>query len=153
MRYTVDCEFDGHGGPLISIALVPEVGEAFYLVTDYREPADPWVRKNVMPQLLDVPWQVQYHQTQEWVAGMYVREYLLDDPDDHAVIYADSPVDIGRLCNIISTGNDGMWRSFNAKAITFEVRNVDCWPNNLGSNAVQHNAYWDAVALWEKINA
>ena len=42
MRYFLDCEFDGFGGPLISLALVPEDGsEEFYAVLDTPRP---WCR-------------------------------------------------------------------------------------------------------------
>ena len=51
MRYFLDTEYDGFGGPLISLALVPEDGgEELYLVLD-QDATDPWVERNVIPFL------------------------------------------------------------------------------------------------------
>jgi hypothetical protein len=36
--------------------------------------------------------------------------------------------------------------------ITFHIKRVDAWPNDI-PNAVQHNAYWDAVALKVKLTS
>lgn len=50
----LDCEFDGFGGSLISIALVNNEGEKFYVVV--KEKANtPWVQDNVIPILFDHP--------------------------------------------------------------------------------------------------
>ncbi len=52
MRLFVDCEFNGFGGDLISIALVGEDGREFYraLTTPHVEIVD-WVARNVIPVL------------------------------------------------------------------------------------------------------
>ena len=47
MRYYLDCEFNGMGGELLSLALIPETDEAkpLYLTNDmYSEPIQTWVR-------------------------------------------------------------------------------------------------------------
>lgn len=154
MRYTVDTEFDGHNGPLISLALVPEYGTGYYARTKH-DPKDPWVRENVMPisgpdklPLLDIRWD---QDDENWL-GHYVRDYLMHVMKDmNPVFIADSPVDIARIANILSTNPRGDWQNTVFESIRFEVHNVDCWPNDLGPEALQHNAYWDAVALWEKL--
>lgn len=53
MKLFIDCEFNGYQGALISMALVPEMGEPFYHVlnTDGVK-IDPWVRENVMDRLI-----------------------------------------------------------------------------------------------------
>ena len=146
-RFYIDCEFDGHGGPLISFAIVPERGSGLHItVIDAPPPNDPWVAENVLPilnshaacnaagvPLLDV--------------GEMLRGVIGDIP---TTIIADSPVDIGRFCEAISTNADGSWRSFGAPLIRFEVHNVDCYPTDL-PGAVQHNAWWDAMALRHKL--
>lgn len=156
MRYTVDTEFDGHGGPLISLALVPEgldPEDAFYVVVndgyDFTYIEDDWVRDNVLPILHHrIPCDTAY--CTEFRVGAHLRAFLKDDPNP--VIIADSPVDIWRFCELLSSNEDYEWQSTNMPKLSFEVHNVDCWPNNLGPDAVQHNAYWDALALWDKLN-
>ena len=55
MRYFLDTEYDGFGGRLLSLALVPEDGgEELYLVID-QEASDPWVQRHVVPFLDHVP--------------------------------------------------------------------------------------------------
>jgi len=55
MRYFLDTEYDGFGGRLISLALVPEDGgEELYLVID-GDVTDPWVERHVMPFIDLVP--------------------------------------------------------------------------------------------------
>ena len=46
MRYYLDCEFDGFGGPLMSLALVREDGQGVNYVFPMAV-ADPWVAANV----------------------------------------------------------------------------------------------------------
>lgn len=157
MRYTLDTEFDGHGGPLISLALVPEHREsdedAFYLVVNdgynFAYIQDDWVRENVIPILYHkIP--VDDRHCEEFRVGAHIRDWLSNDP--HPMIIADSPVDIWRFCELISSTEDYEWQNTGFSKMSFEVHNVDCWPNDLGPDAVQHNAYWDAVALWAKID-
>ena len=146
-RFYVDCEFDGHGGPLLSIALVHEGGCSIHVTTDER-PLDPWVQENVMPimgahnaatESIDVPVNR---------VGPILRDWLGDV--EAPVFIADSPVDIGRICSALSTNEDGGWQSCGYPQMTFEVHNVDCYPSTL-EGAVQHNAWWDAMALRAKL--
>lgn len=51
MRIFVDCEFNGFGGELISMALVGEDGEFWYGVLPLPDRIDPWVAENVIPVL------------------------------------------------------------------------------------------------------
>ncbi|HIQ33076.1 MULTISPECIES: hypothetical protein [Acinetobacter] len=50
MNLFLDCEFNGFGGELISLALVDEEGHYFYEVLDCPQPMA-WVAENVMPYL------------------------------------------------------------------------------------------------------
>ena len=140
-RYYIDCEFDGHNGPLLSMAIVRDDDYSIHMRIA-QEAKDPWVRKNVMP-LMD-----QHKATQSGIVyindvGAVIRTFI--DTDEPTII-ADSPVDIGRFCAVISTGADGGWASADYPFMRFEVHNVDCYPTSL-SGAVQHNAWWDAMAL------
>lgn len=54
MRIFVDCEFNGFGGELISMALVPEnefIEPWYEVVLGQRQAIEPWVVENVMPVL------------------------------------------------------------------------------------------------------
>ena len=56
MRYFLDTEYDGFGGKLLSIALVPEDGgEEFYAVIEHDGVASEWVARHVVPFLDMVP--------------------------------------------------------------------------------------------------
>lgn len=143
-RYYIDCEFDGHRGELLSIALVREDGDGIYITTT-AEARDEWVLANVVP-LLDK------HECKKTVrclpdeVGAVIKAYI---SGDHPTIVADSPVDIYRFCDAVSTGPCGDWTSAEYPRMTFEVLNVDCYPTDL-AGAVQHNAWWDAMALRRK---
>ena len=54
MNLFLDCEFNGLGGELISMALVDEDGHSFYEVLTCTHPI-PWVAKNVIPKLAQAP--------------------------------------------------------------------------------------------------
>lgn len=142
MRYYLDTEFDGHGGPLLSIALVPEEGISIHIRT-FERAKDPWVVANVEPLMDDhcasVSGSVGINEV-----GAALMEFIGDDA--HPVIIADSPVDIGRFCAALSTGADGGWASVDYPRVSFEVHDVSCYPTTL-PGAVQHNAWWDAMAL------
>lgn len=140
-RYYIDCEFDGHNGPLLSIALVMDSGRGIYIQTT-DSAADPWVIANVMPLMDKHNCRMAVRCAPNEV-GSAIRTFM---GGDHPVIIADSPVDIARFCRAISTGIDGGWASAEYPRMTFEVHNVDCYPTDL-PGAVQHNAWWDAMAL------
>jgi hypothetical protein len=47
----LDTEFNGHGGQLISMALVGDDGREWYEVLPLPAVVDPWVAENVVPKL------------------------------------------------------------------------------------------------------
>ncbi len=145
-RFYIDCEFDGHGGPLLSIALVREDGRSIHIGTK-AEARDPWVIENVMPLMgkhqATLNWRPEVNDV-----GTVIRELTGDC--GRPVIVADSPVDIGRFCAAISTSPQGGWASADYPRMTFEVHNVDCYPPDL-PGAVQPNAWWDGMALRRKL--
>ena len=142
--FYIDCEFDGHNGPLLSIAMVRGDGRGLHVkIGDHNAVNDPWVRENVIPIMdshhADLSWHVQPNE-----AGTQLRGFIGDCQNPK--IIADSPVDIARFCRAISTAEDGGWHSSGYASMTLIVRNVDCYPTKL-EGAVQHNAWWDAMAL------
>ena len=46
--FYIDCEFDGHDGPLLSIAMVRGDGYSLHVQVN-QEAKDPWVIANVLP--------------------------------------------------------------------------------------------------------
>lgn len=149
MRYYLDTEFDGHNGPLLSLALVAEEGESLHLRTSDRA-TDPWVIENVEPLMDSHDASVIACNVEPNAAGRIVSNFFrLHRDQTPLVIVADSVVDIGRFCRALSTGDEGGWCSFDGD-IQFEVHDVACYPTDL-PGAVQHNAWWDAMALRHKL--
>lgn len=155
MKYFLDTEFDGLGGDLLSLALVREDGASFYVVTSTFI-KDAWVKANVAPILFE-PGMLS-HDMQGWYdnreargfryymcLGEDIAEFLKGDPHPH--IIADWPDDIRYLCAALITGPGEM---VSIPAISFEVARVDAYPTTL-PGAVQHNAWWDAMALRHKL--
>lgn len=145
-QYYIDCEFDGHNGPLLSMAAVRSARDSLVIVTG-DEAQDPWVRENVLPIMHNDKADLTVF-TSESEVGKFLREFIGADPQP--IIIADSPVDIMRFCRAISTASDGGWASADYERMTFIVENVDCYPTDL-PGAVQHNAWWDAMALRYKL--
>lgn len=149
-RYYIDCEFDGHNGPLLSIAAVSDDGFTIYITTT-EQALDPWVLANVVPKL-DAPL-AEIHVSLASVPVNEVGAELIGfiGSDDDMTVVADSPVDIARFCQAISTDPKGGYWPCMAQRIKFEVHDVDCYPTTL-LGAVQHNAWWDAMALKRRLH-
>ncbi|MEO5587542.1 MAG: hypothetical protein ABIQ81_07600 [Novosphingobium sp.] len=135
MRYFLDAEFNGFGGALISLALVPEDAgvSPFYAAVECTDPT-PWVREHVLPVLETVP-----IGTGE-LADRFA-DYLSDDPDP--LLVADWPEDIAHAALLLVTGPGQMQP---IRSLRFEL--VD--PGIMGrgvAGAVPHNARSDAEAL------
>ncbi len=144
MNYTIDTEFDGFGGDLISLALVREDNESLYLV--YKETAtDPWVQQNVIPILWSIPSPLPgmaFKVDDQLDGARRIRHFLALDPKPH--IISDWPDDISYFCKSIITSPGYM---IDIPRFSAEVIRIDAYPTNL-KGAVQHNAWWDAKALW-----
>ena len=103
MRYFLDTEYDGFGGALLSIALVPEDGgEEFYAVIEHDGVTDPWVERNVVPFLDMVPESLKSpHMPREEVAEALAHWLAHDEAPD---IIADWPEDLAQLSMLLVTG-------------------------------------------------
>ncbi|MCW3846796.1 hypothetical protein OF829_06060 [Sphingomonas sp. LB-2] len=134
MRYFLDTEFNGFGGALISLALVPEDSEAppFYEALACDDPT-PWVAEHVLPVLAAVPINPRE-------LSHRLQEYLGDDP--WPVLIADWPEDIAHAARamIVAPG-----RRVTLDRVGFEL--CDAFGFDSAMSAVPHNAYHDAVAL------
>lgn len=135
MRYFLDTEFNGFGGELIALALVPEDrnAEAFYAAIACERPTA-WVMQHVLPVL-----GIDAGTPEELSLGL--AHYLRNDP--WPVLIADWPEDIALAARalIVSPGH-----RVNLDRVGFELCDSIGFEAAVES-AVPHNAYHDAVAL------
>ena len=142
MRYFLDTEFNGFGGELISIALVPEFGDQeYYAVLPLPESLHPWVGRNVVPFLEQVP---DWHDASP-ISRMEVAESLAQflAADRDRVIVADWPDDIAYFCQLIVTDNGEI---ATVGGLTFQFLSTPGFSTSANSR-VPHNALHDARAL------
>jgi len=141
MRYFLDTEFDGVGGRLISLALVPEDGgEEFYVVVA-GEAEVPWVQRHVMPFLAMVPEPLKQQPMSRADAAEAVAQWLAHD--DRIEIVADWPEDIAQFSMLLVTGPGDM---VTIGAITFRLVRIGGF-SCAANSEVPHNALHDARAL------
>jgi hypothetical protein len=138
MRHFLDCEFNGFGGDLISMALVSDDDRELYLATECRKPIA-WVKENVIPIIGCKDANPSYIEPSAF--GRVVAAFLSTDP--FPCIVADWPDDIKYFCQSLITGPGEM---VSIKRLSFQLDRIDAYPTEL-PGAVQHNALWDARAL------
>jgi len=146
MKYYADCEFDGFGGALLSLALIREDNEAIYIVYEHNvdNAQDGWVCDNVLSILDSIPSPLPgmaYFVNSDKEASQLLEEYFARDL--YPLVITDWPDDIAYICKALITGPGKM---ITLPSIRFEVVRVDAYPTEV-RGAVQHNAYWDAQAL------
>lgn len=147
MRYFLDTEFNGFGGELISLALVREDGASLYLLYELPADVEPWVGENVIPILKSTPEGVEQHKVTQQEGAYAIAQFLQDDPVPYIV--TDWPDDVRYLCSAVIVGPG---RMAPIGRLVFDVVRVDAYPTKL-AGAVQHNAWWDAMALRERLAA
>lgn len=141
MRYFLDTEFNGFGGALISIALVPEYGDQeFYTSLPLPETRHSWVEKHVIPYLRHVPPGVD-HQLDRKQAAQHIATYLEGDPDP--VIVADWPEDLAHFCALLVTAPAEM---VTINGLRLELVNAAGF-SSAANSQIPHNALHDARAL------
>ena len=86
MKLFLDCEFNGFGGELISLALVDENNQHFYEVLACADPI-PWVKDHVMPRLNQKPISLAQFQSrlQIYLSQYSSLEIVADWPEDFAL--------------------------------------------------------------------
>lgn len=144
MQYTLDFEFDGYNGPLISMALVREDLVSMYVGFKDTAPLakDTWVLKNVVPVLNSGPIPIRWRTNKEVQEDL--EKFFANDPNPCVIV--DWPDDVAYFSRLLLTGPGTM---INISGIKFEVKRVDAYPTRL-RGAVQHCAIWDAMALMYK---
>ncbi len=141
MRYFLDTEFNGFGGALISLALVPEYGDQeCYVSVPLPDTLDPFVERHIVPYLRHVPPAVDYDLSRQHAAE-HVAKYLEGDGDP--LIIADWPEDISQFCMLLLTGPGDMVQ---IQGLRFELIRAPGF-SAAATSAVPHNALHDARAL------
>lgn len=141
MRYYLDTEFNGFGGDLLSLALVPEDGDQdYYVVIPFEGEWHPWVDKHVRPYLESVP-PMLFNRLDRVAAAHDVAAYLANDPDP--VIIADWPEDIALFCRLLLVGETEI---VDVRHMRFEFHRTPGFSTARNSK-VPHNALHDARAL------
>jgi len=146
VRYFLDTEYNGFGGQLLSLALVPEDGsEEFYVTLDCDVPLDPWVERHVIPFLDMVPDRLISPRLSRLAAAEALAAWLAHDeaPD----IVADWPEDLAQLAMLLVTG-PGLMVPVPPLSLHFvPMRGFSTAANS----TVPHNALHDARALRDHV--
>jgi len=142
MRYFLDTEYNGFGGALLSLALVPEVGsEEFYVTLSCNVALDPWVERHVVPYLDTVPMALQSPRLSRLAAAEALAAWLANDPDP--LIVADWPEDLAQLAMLMVIGPG---RMIPVPGLTMQFAALPGF-STAANSAVPHNALHDARAL------
>lgn len=148
MRYFLDCEYNGFGGALLSLALIPEDGgEELYLTFPCPDPIEPWVERNVLPFIDQVPESLRLPPTSREQAAHVVAMYL--GHDEHPEILADWPTDIELLCGLLTFAPG---RMVAIPETRFRLLTLGTF-SPAENSAVPHNALHDARALRDHVMA
>lgn len=148
MLYFLDCEFNGFGGDLISLALAGEVGE-LYLARPEDElnalAGHAWVADHVLPFLSLPDARPDVMPLDQF--GRAIQAFLAGSPAP--TIVADWPEDLMHLmqCLIIKPG-----QMVKIPDLTLRLMSASAYPTDI-EKAVKHNALWDARALRRAVRA
>jgi hypothetical protein len=140
VRYFLDTEFNGFGGALLSLALVPEDGgEELYVTLATDEAPHDWVARHVIPYLDTVP--LSLHSPRMDRQSAAISAYLAHD--SAAEIIADWPDDLAYFNQLLSVAPG---RMVHVPDLVFRLINLPGFSTAVNS-AVPHNALHDARAL------
>jgi hypothetical protein len=137
MNMYLDTEFDGHSGPLISLAIAADDGSHWYGIFD-ATCADPWVAKHVAPLL---------YAMRPTISGdietlrVSLREYLFSRAN--STIWADWPADFKHLMDLMCGG------AYDASFVIPCTMRLIVTPDGEPRPEHPHNALSDAIALRE----
>ena len=145
MRYFLDTEFNGFGGALLALALVPEDGGEFYATLECADPLEPWVAQNVIPFLDMVPVGLKAPRLGRREAADALAQYLAMDPEPEMV--ADWPDDITYFCSLLLIGPGQM---VPVPPLKFRLLPLPGF-STAANSKVPHNALHDARALREHV--
>jgi hypothetical protein len=147
LRYFLDTEYNGTGGALLSLGLVPDDGDELYLTFQTEEPIVDWVQRHVIPYLDSVPEQLSCPRLTRRDAAHELERYLRHD--DKPVIVAYWPEDVAQFCNLLMTGPGDM---VELRDLTFRLVPMSNF-STAANSRVPHNALHDARALRDHVLA
>jgi len=158
LRYFLDTEYNGWGGALLSLALVPEDGgQEFYVTLDWTGSVQPWVEQNVVPYLDTVPEtlvspRLSLEDAARELSGWLRREQEAQIFSSHGgpielEILADWPEDISQICSLLTIG-PGL--TVDVPPLTFRLVMLPGF-STAANSRVPHNALYDARALRDHI--
>ncbi|MDQ3074798.1 MAG: hypothetical protein M3Q88_04190 [Pseudomonadota bacterium] len=146
MRYFLDTEYDGFGGALLSLALVPEDGsEEFYVVIAHESVTDPWVARHVVPYFDMVPQAFRGPRQSRRAAAEALVAWLAHDRAPEIV--ADWPEDLAQLAMLLVVGPGQM---IPVPPLTLRFEPLHGF-STAANSAVPHNALHDARALRDHV--
>jgi hypothetical protein len=145
LRYFLDTEYNGVGGALLSLALVPDDGEELYLTIDWDGPLEQWVERHVLPYLDTVPENLLSPRMSRLDAARTLSHYLAGDPEP--LIVADWPEDLALINALLVTGPGTM---VEVPGLRFEYLPLAGF-STAGNSKVPHNALHDARALRDHV--
>lgn len=147
MRYFLDCEYNGFGGELLSLALVPDAPgeEEFYAILTAAQPPNEWVQRNVLPFLDHVPEGLKGPPLQREQAAILLAAWLTGLPE--VEIVADWPDDIAHFCQLVTVGPG---RMVPLPPVTFRLLALPGF-STAANSAVPHNALHDARSLRDHV--
>lgn len=146
MRYFLDTEYNGFGGALLSLALVPEdCSEEFYVTLECDAAIDPWVERHVIPFLEMVPEGLKGPRLPRRAAAEALAQWLAHDsaPD----IVADWPEDLAQLSMLLVIGPGLM---VSVPPLTLRLATLHGF-STAANSVIPHNALHDARALRDHI--
>ena len=145
LRYFLDTEYNGWGGELLSLALVPDDGEELYLTLDWKGPLEQWVERHVLPYFDAVPESLVSPRMSRADAARTVAHYLAGDSEP--LIVADWPEDLALFNALLVTGPGVMAE---VPAIRFQFMPLAGF-STAANSKVPHNALHDARALRDHV--
>jgi hypothetical protein len=145
LRYFLDTEYNGWGGALLSLALVPDDGEELYLTLDWSGALEEWVERNVVPYLDTVPVSLVSPRLSRQDAARAISHYFAGDPQP--LIVADWPEDIAYFNALLVTGPGVMTE---VPGLSFQFMPLSGF-STAANSKVPHNALHDARSLRDHV--
>ena len=146
MRYFLDTEYNGFGGALLSLALVPDDGgEEFYVTLVVEDPIEPWVERHVVPFLDMVPEGLKGPRLPRAAAAEALAAWLAHDPAPEIV--ADWPEDLAQIAMLLIVGPGKM---LTVPPLTLRFEPLQGF-STAANSAVPHHALHDARALRDHV--
>jgi hypothetical protein len=145
LRYFLDTEYNGWGGALLSLALVPDDGEELYLTLDWSGPLEEWVERNVVPYLDTVPDALVSTRISRNDAARAISHYLAGDREP--LIVADWPEDIAYFNALLVTAPGVI---VEVPALKFQFMPLSGF-STAANSKVPHNALHDARSLRDHV--